>query len=300
MQMRSAFRQAIEKDIPLDTVYRIKLNNDKINYISSKALVEKDNNGKPIKMSGVCFDITEMKKGTEKALFRLNENLLRSNKELEQFAYIASHDLQEPLRMVSSFTQLLSQRYKDKLDQDAQEFIQFAVDGARRMQVLINDLLEFSRIETRGKKFSAVDMHSVLGHTIKNLSIIIKEKNALVITDELPTVIADEGQMIQLFQNLIGNSLKFCNSLPMIHISAKEEKDHYLFKVNDNGIGIESQYFNKIFQIFQRLQPKEVYGGTGIGLAICKRIVERHGGKIWVESKPGEGSNFYFTINKTK
>ncbi len=298
--MRNAFRQAIENDIPLDTVYRIKLNNEKINYISSKALVEKDNNGMPVRMSGVCFDITDMKKGTEKALFILNENLLRSNKELEQFAYIASHDLQEPLRMVSSFTQLLSQRYKDKLDQDAQEFIQFAVDGANRMQGLINDLLEYSRIETRGKKFSPIDMHHVLGQTLKNLSLIIKEKNALVITDELPNVVADEGQMVQLFQNLVGNALKFCTSSPIIHISGKEENDGYLFTVHDNGIGIEPQYFNKIFQIFQRLQPKDAYGGTGIGLSICKRIVERHGGKIWVESIPGKGSDFYFTLIKTK
>ena len=296
--MRYEFRLALEEDIPLDTIYRTRLKNDTISYISTKALVEKDNNGKPIKMSGVSLDITEMKKGTEKALFRLNENLLRSNKELEQFAYVASHDLQEPLRMVSSFTQLLSQRYKDKLDKDAQEFIQFAVDGANRMQVLINDLLEYSRIETRGKKFSVIDIHTVLGHAIKNLSLIIKEKNALVINDALPTVMADEGQMVQLFQNLIGNALKFCDTSPKIHISAKEETDHYLFKIKDNGIGMESQYFNKIFQIFQRLQPKEAYSGTGIGLAICKRIIERHGGKIWVESKPDKGSDFYFTIIK--
>jgi len=296
--MRYEFRLALEEDIPLNTIYRTRLKNDTISYISTKALVEKDNNGKPIKMSGVSLDITEMKKGTEKALFRLNENLLRSNKELEQFAYVASHDLQEPLRMVSSFTQLLSKRYKDKLDKDAQEFIQFAVDGANRMQVLINDLLEFSRIETRGKKFSVIDIHTVLGHAIKNLSLIIKEKNALVINDALPTVMADEGQMVQLFQNLIGNALKFCDTSPKIHISAKEETDHYLFKIKDNGIGIESQYFNKIFQIFQRLQPKEAYSGTGIGLAICKRIIERHGGKIWVESKPDKGSDFYFTIIK--
>ena len=296
--MRYEFRLALEEDIPLDTIYRTRLKNDSISYISTKALVERDNNGKPIKMSGVSLDITEMKKGAEKALFRLNENLLRSNKELEQFAYVASHDLQEPLRMVSSFTQLLSQRYKDKLDKDAQEFIQFAVDGANRMQVLINDLLEYSRIETRGKKFSVIDIHSVLGHVIKNLSLVIKEKNALVINDSLPTVMADEGQMVQLFQNLIGNALKFCDTSPKIQISAKEETDHYLFKIKDNGIGMESQYFDKIFQIFQRLQPKEAYSGTGIGLAICKRIIERHGGKIWVESKPGKGSDFYFTIIK--
>ena len=296
--IRNAIRQALDKDIPFDTIFRIKHINNDINYISTKALVEKDNQMNPIKMSGVCFDITEMKMGAEKALFTLNEDLLRSNKELEQFAYVASHDLQEPLRMISSFTQLLSQRYKDKLDQDAQEFIQFAVDGAVRMQLLINDLLDYSRIGTRGKKFSPVDMQDVIGHVINNLNVIIQEKNALVTNDELPVVVADSRQMIQLLQNLIGNALKFCNTSPRIHISAREEKDHYLFSVKDNGIGIETQYFDKIFQIFQRLHPRDEYGGTGIGLAICKRIVERHGGKIWVESKPGKGSVFYFTIIK--
>jgi len=251
------------------------------------------------KISGVCFDITEMKMGAEKAMFRLNEDLLRSNKELEQFAYVASHDLQEPLRMVSSFTQLLAQRYGDKLDQDAQEFIQYAVDGAARMQVLINDLLDYSRIGTRGRQFTVIDMHEVLGQAVNNLRIKIQERNALITNDNIPTVFADEGQMVQLFQNLIGNALNFSKASPKIHISAREEKDQYVFIVADNGIGIEPQYFERIFQIFQRLHPKNDFGGgTGIGLAICKRIIERHGGKIWVESKKGKGSVFYFTIIK--
>ncbi len=296
--VRDAINRSLMEDKPFDTIYRIKSANDGVSYISAKALVEKDSQGRPVKMSGVCFDITEMKKGAEKALFTLNENLLRSNKELEQFAYVASHDLQEPLRMVSSFTQLLAQRYKGRLDQDAEEFIQYAVDGASRMQVLINDLLEYSRIETRGKKFLTVDMHNVLGQVVNNLSVLIQEKNALVTNDELPEVIADEGQMVQLLQNIVVNSLKFCDASPRVHISASVEEDHYLFSVKDNGIGIERQYFNKIFQIFQRLHSREDYGGTGIGLAICKRIIDRHGGKIWVESKPGNGSVFYFTILK--
>jgi light-regulated signal transduction histidine kinase (bacteriophytochrome) len=163
-----------------------------------------------------------MKKGAEKVLFELNENLLRSNKELEQFAYVASHDLQEPLRMVSSFTQLLSQRYKDKLDQDAQDFIQYAVDGAIRMQILINDLLDYSRVGTRGKNFSHVDMHTVLGQVVSNLNLKIQEKNALVTNDELPEVFADEGQMVQLLQNLIANAIKFCKSSPRIHIDRRK------------------------------------------------------------------------------
>ncbi len=296
--VRNAFNEALRDNVPLDTVFRIKNKNDGVNYISTKALVERDIQGNPVKMSGVCFDITEMKKGAEMALFALTEDLLRSNKELEQFAYVASHDLQEPLRMVSSFTQLLSQRYKDKLDKDAQDFIQYAVDGAARMQVLINDLLDYSRIGTRGKKFVPANMHNVLGQALNNLNLVIQEKNAKITSDEFPEVVADEGQMVQLLQNLIMNGLKFCKAKPRIHISAKEEKDCFLFSVKDNGIGIDPQYFDKIFQIFQRLHPREQYGGTGIGLAICKRIIERHGGKIWVESNQGKGSVFYFTIIK--
>lgn len=295
--VNKAFTDALDKSVPFDTVYRIRKNGS-MNYISSKALVTRDLDGCPVKMSGVCFDITEMKKGAEHALFKLNENLLRSNRELEQFAYVASHDLQEPLRMVSSFTQLLELRYHDKLDDDARDFIGFAVDGANRMQNLINDLLEFSRIETRGGKFRDVNLNEVFKLTISNLKISISEKNARVTSDKLPVLSADEGQMVQLFQNLIGNALKFCTRSPLVHVSCSEEPDHFLFSVKDNGIGIEPQYFNKIFKIFQRLLPKDEFEGTGIGLAICKRIVERHGGRIWVESIPDSGSLFYFTINK--
>jgi light-regulated signal transduction histidine kinase (bacteriophytochrome) len=291
-------QRSIEENVPFETIYRIRRNENDINYINTKATILRDDFGAPVRMTGVCFDITEMKRSTEQTMFNLNEDLLRSNKELEQFAYVASHDLQEPLRMISSFTQLLSMRYKDKLDKEAQEFISFAVDGASRMQTLINDLLEYSRIETRGKSLTAVDMHYVLGQTINNLGIKIREKNALITNDELPTIVANQAQMIQLFQNLIGNSIKFCICSPIIHISAKSEHNHYHFTIKDNGIGIESQYFEKVFQIFQRLHSKEEYGGTGIGLAICKRIIERHGGKIWIESDPGEGTIFNFTLLK--
>jgi light-regulated signal transduction histidine kinase (bacteriophytochrome) len=249
-------------------------------------------------MTGVCFDITGMKKDSEQVLFKLNEELLRSNKELEQFAYVASHDLQEPLRMVSSFTQLLARRYKDQLDQDAQEFIKFAVDGASQMQTLINDLLAFSRIQSKGKEFTKVDLHEVLGKVIFNLGIKIQELNALITNDELPVIFGDESQMVQLLQNLIGNALKFSKNCPLIHISSLQKDDFIIISVKDNGIGIEKQYFERIFQIFQRLQPKNEYEGTGIGLAICKRIVERHEGSIWVESEPGKGTTFYFTLKK--
>jgi PAS domain S-box-containing protein len=293
-----AVQKSIEKNMPLETVIRIHEGKEGFSHINIKALLIKDDNGKPVEMTGVCFDITGMKKGAELAVFRLNEELLRSNRELEQFAYVASHDLQEPLRMVSSFTQLLSMRYKDQLDAEAQEFIKFAVDGASKMQELINDLLEYSRIATRGKNPVLTDMHDILGQVMKNLSVIIQEKNALVTSDELPVIYADGGQMVQLLQNLIGNAIKFCDTSPRIHVAVKEEKDHFLFTVSDNGIGIETQYFERIFQIFQRLHSRDEYGGTGIGLAICRRIVERHGGKIWVESKPGEGASFKFTLKK--
>jgi PAS domain S-box-containing protein len=289
---------ALDQNTPLDTVFRTRPRNNGFSYISVKALVQEDNYGKPVQMSGVCFDISEMKKGAEKALFNLNEDLVRSNMELEQFAYVASHDLQEPLRMVSSFTQLLSQRYKDKLDADANEFIKYAVDGAMRMQTLINDLLEYSRVGTRGKNPASIDMHTILGQAIINLSVRIKEKNAMITNDDLPVVFADSRQMLQLLQNLIANAIKFCTSSPRVHISSKEEPDQFVFSVADNGIGIEPQYYNRIFQIFQRLHGRDEYGGTGIGLAICRRIVERHGGKIWLESKPGEGTIFYFSILK--
>jgi PAS domain S-box-containing protein len=298
--VKTSINKALESDVPFETVYRIISGTGDIKHISAKALLNRHPDGRPRKMTGVCFDITEMKKGAEQVLFKLNEDLLRSNKELEQFAYVASHDLQEPLRMISSFTQLLSKRYKDKLDNDANEFIQFAVDGAFRMQNLINDLLQFSRIQTRGKNLGETDMNIVLGTTINNLHHKILEKGALITNDELPVIYADSGQMVQLLQNLIGNSIKFCKTSPKIHVSAKAEKDHFVFSVKDNGIGIEPQYFDKIFSIFQRLHHKEEYEGTGIGLAICRRIVERHSGKISVESKPGKGTTFRFTIRNNQ
>src|SRR5712692_8866874 len=233
----------------------------------------------------------------DRARRKLITELERSNKELEQFAYVASHDLQEPLRMVSSYTELLERRYGDKLDDKGRTFINFAVDGAVRMQRLINDLLEFSRVSTRGKPMQPVDVNRVLGAVRINLSVAIQEANALVTSDELPTVMADETQLVQLLQNLVGNAIKFKgDKSPRVHIAACERDGEWVFTVRDNGIGIDPEYFDRIFVIFQRLHVTADYPGTGIGLAVCKRIAERHGGRIWVESEPGNGATFSFSI----
>lgn len=224
-------------------------------------------------------------------------DLARSNAELEQFAYVASHDLQEPLRMVASFTQLLAKRYQGELDQNADEFIGFAVDGANRMQQLINDLLAYSRVGTRGKSLKPTDLTEILGHARANLHEAIKESGALVTNDPLPIVDGDEVQLVQLFQNLLANAIKFQGKMtPMIHVSAQPQGNGWLIGVKDNGIGIAPEHQERIFAIFQRLHARSEYPGTGIGLAICKKIVERHGGQIWVESAPGAGATIYFNL----
>jgi len=248
-------------------------------------------------------DITARKE-FETALAQLNERLLgqtkdlqRSNEELEQFAYVASHDLQEPLRSIGSYCQLLQRRYKGKLDKDADEFIDFAVDGAKRMQVLINDLLKYSRVGTRGKPFEATDCNTVFGDAVSNLHQAIEEAGAVVTSDPLPVVSGDGVQLGQLFQNLIANAIKFRGDVsPNIHVSVRKEGGEDVFSVRDNGIGIDARHAERIFQIFQRLHERGKYPGTGIGLAVCKKIVARHGGRIWVESTPGAGSNFRFTL----
>jgi signal transduction histidine kinase len=245
------------------------------------------------------FDVITERKRAEAEIKRHIEDLKRSNEELQQFAYVASHDLQEPLRMVASYTQLLAERYKDRLDDKAHKYIEYAVDGAVRMQLLINDLLAYSRIGTRGKLLEPVDAHAALEEAIHNLKLNIDEAQAVITNDKLPKVRADASQLAQLFQNLISNSVKFRKKERLhIHISARDEGREWLFSVRDNGIGIDEQYADKIFVIFQRLHTKEEYPGSGIGLAICKKIVERHGGKIWFESEPGKGSTFFFSIPK--
>lgn len=239
-------------------------------------------------------------RAAQKALAKRTEELARSNKELEQFAYVASHDLQEPLRMVASFTQLLSRRYRGKLDSDADEFIHYAVDGATRMQTLINDLLAYSRIGSRVKPFQLVNLSEVLERALANLRVAIEESGAQINCDELPTVLGDITQLTQLFQNLIANAVKFRGEkAPEIRISVFENDDDYWrIEVQDNGIGIAPEFFERIFVIFQRLHSKEEYPGTGIGLSICKKIVERHGGQIGIKSERGQGATFIFTLPK--
>ncbi|MDY6964706.1 MAG: PAS domain S-box protein [Halobacteriota archaeon] len=245
-------------------------------------------------------DITERKK-IEVEKEELLEDLERSNKELEQFAYVASHDLQEPLRMVSSYMQLLSRRYKGKLDSDADEFIHFAVDGATRMQRMINDLLTYSRVGTRGRPFEETDCEAVIGSALINLEVRVEESGAVVTHDPLPTIMADDVQFVQLLQNLISNAVKYNDKeTPTVHLRAEERDGEWLFSVKDNGIGIDPEYKDQVFQIFRRLQTKEEYEGSGIGLSVCRKIVERHGGRIWLESKSGEGTTFYFTIPSMK
>lgn len=243
-------------------------------------------------------DVTREKESAAR-LEKAAVDLSTSNKELEQFAYVASHDLQEPLRMISSYTQLLAERYQDRLDDKARQYIRYAVDGAVRMQRLINDLLLYSRVHSRGAAPVATDAHAVLGEALVNLSTAIAESGALVTNGDLPTVRADPTQLLQLFQNLIGNAIKFRGpASPRVQVSARDVGHEWLFSVRDNGIGIDPQYAGRLFVIFQRLHTREEYPGTGIGLALCRRVVERHGGRIWFESEPGKGSTFFFTFPK--
>ncbi|CAA7616902.1 PAS domain S-box protein [Magnetospirillum sp. SS-4] len=247
--------------------------------------------------TAILRDITE-RKAAEGELAKRTRELERSNAELTQFAYVASHDLQEPLRTVTSFLQLLQRRYASRLDKEADEYIGFAVDGARRMHRLITDLLTYSRVSTHGERFLPVDMNAPLATALGNLNVAIAESGARVTFDRLPAIEVDEAQMVSLFQNLVGNALKYRGTgiAPRIHVGVEAKGDDWLFSVRDNGIGIAAEHFERIFVIFQRLHLRDEYDGTGVGLAVSKKIVERHGGRVWVESSPGNGSTFFFSL----
>ena len=249
---------------------------------------------------GLILDYVETYRESDRAKASLAQRaakLERSNADLEQFAYVASYDLQEPLRMVSSYTQLLAEEYKGRLDGEADKYISYTVEGAQRMQQLIRDLLAYSRIDNRGGRFSPTDCKNVLDNAIQNLQVSIEEVSERVIHNGLPIVIADPAQIGQVFQNLIGNALKFRGKdPPQIHVTAERLGSEWRFAVCDNGIGIEKGFSERVFQIFQRLHTRKEYPGTGIGLAVCKRIIDRHRGRIWVESTLGEGATFFFTI----
>ncbi len=255
-----------------------------------------DETGKVVGTCGLMMDISQ-RKADENAIKQSALDLKRSNEQLEQFAYVASHDLQEPLRMITSYLQLLERRYKDKLDQDAHEFINYAVDGSTRMKALINDLLAYSRVKTGEQDFARFDTKAALEQAITNLQISIAETGAQITYDSLPNILGNEAQFVQLFQNLLSNAIKFHGEeSPKIEVKAERSGTVWKFSLKDNGIGIEPQYVERIFIIFQRLHTKDRYPGTGIGLAICKKVVEHHGGRIWAESTPGTGTTFWFTI----
>jgi PAS domain S-box-containing protein len=295
----AAHKATLEAHQPFQDLEYGRINaSGRVSYLGASGKPVFDERGRFKGYRGVGRDITA-RKTAEAALRQAHDELARSNAELEQFAYVASHDLQEPLRMVSSYTQLLLRRYGERFDGDAKEFMDFIVDGAARMKQLIEDLLAYSRVRTRGREFRSVACEEVLGRVLVNLRAAIEASGATVTHDPLPTIEGDDSQLVQLFQNLIGNALKFRGAAaPQVHVGAIERDAEWDLCFRDNSIGIEPQSFERIFLVFQRLHDKGEYPGTGIGLAICKKVVDRHGGRIWVESKSGEGSTFRFTLPK--
>jgi PAS domain S-box-containing protein len=306
-RVMTAVQESVRSRAEYHVEYRIAGRDGRLRWVSARGRVLDDASGGPGVMQGVVLDIT-LRKASELKVEIENEvleakvaartaALERSNQELRQFAYVASHDLQEPLRMVGSYLQLLERRYKDRLDGPALEFIAFAVDGATRMKQLINDLLEYSRVERSDRELAQTESSRPVSEALANLAASIKEAGAEVSVEDLPRIRADHVQLRQLFQNLIGNAVKFRGPRPSrVRVRAQRSGPEWIFAVEDNGIGIEPRFYDRIFEVFQRLHSREEYPGTGIGLAICKKIVERHGGRIWVESRAGEGTTFFFTL----
>jgi len=313
---RAGYKQVFAVGVVRDFDLLLRHEDGHVTPVQYNATVYRDASGRVAGVFAAARDVTERiaaRDELERHRERLEElvqlrtaelavtvkKLEHSNRDLEQFASVASHDLQEPLRMVASYSQLLAEKYRNQLDETAQKYIDYAVDGAHRMQRLINDLLAFARVNSRARPIEQIDAHAVLGEAIRNLQGAIRESGALVTNDDLPNVHADAGQLLQLFQNLMSNAIKFRSTAPpRIHVSARDLGSEWQFSVRDNGIGIEEQYADRIFVLFQRLHTRAEYPGTGIGLAICKRVVERHGGRISFTSAPGQGSTFFFTIPK--
>ena len=303
-----AYTNSLKTRMPYAIDHRIRFPDGRIKYVHERCKSFYNEKGEPVRSLGTVLDITERRRTEdelssyrghlEELVEARTTELASSNEELERFAYICSHDLQEPLRMVTSYLQLLEKRYKNRLDDEADDFIGFAVDGAKRMKTLINDLLVYSRVGTKGKEFQPVDCEKVVTDVLNNLEVAIHESGAEIFRESLPAVTGDETQLVQLFQNLIGNAIKFRSDRPpVIRISAVKQNGFWKFSVQDNGIGIKREYFGQIFQVFHRLHSRDEYPGTGIGLAVCKRIVQRHGGVMDVESTFDTGSVFSFTIH---
>lgn len=280
--------------------FRVTTREGRVLTLESRNTLQRDEDGNITGAYGLVMDISERKR-SEQALARYARDLRRSNEQLEQFAYVASHDLQEPLRMITSYLQLIEARYAGSIDEDGKEFINYAVDGASRMKSLINDLLMYSRVGRGERDFASVSMEAALVEAERNLQMMKEENQARITHDPLPEVFGDAVPLSQLLQNLISNAIKFRSEAPPeIHIGVRQHSDEWLFSVRDNGIGMESQYLDRIFIIFQRLHNKQKYSGTGIGLAISKKVVEHHGGRIWVESQPGKGTTFFFTLPRKR
>ena len=295
---KEGYQQVFQEGMVRDYALEIKHKNGRTTPVLYNASVYKDDSDNVIGVFASARDITELKKTEHLLKDKLGE-LERSNSELEQFAYVSSHDLQEPLRMIASYLQLLERKYKGKLDDKADKYIKFSVDGATRMQNLIDDLLAFSRVTTQAKELKPTNLEQIYNEVLSNLEVTINENKAIITHEPLPVVLADKTQISQVFQNLISNAIKFQSvDKPKINISVEKEENQWLFGVEDNGIGINPKHSDRIFEVFKRLHKKKDYPGTGIGLAICKKIIERHGGRIWVESGLGKGSIFYFTLPK--